>query len=283
MKMQSQELLRNKARRIDALEVLPVFLKLDGKRAIVVGSSNGALWKAELLLQAGAHVTLVCQEVPAQFFDLMSGECTGRIDFLAMDWQSVSFDGAALLIGDIEEGDAEEFYVKSRKAGAIVNIIDKPDYCDIQFGAIVNRSPVVIGISTGGAAPVLAQLVRSVIETSLPERLQALAKKAKLLRGKVNARLVTAERRRSYWSAFFERLNGGVAKRRSGPYHIKSGDVQSLTVRDLAALRNADHLYLCQGASEEIAKLARREAQRHMVKDAETNVAMLANGVILTV
>jgi siroheme synthase-like protein len=281
MKMQDPAKLRNKARRIEPLEVLPVFLKLDGKRVVVVGGSTGALWKMELLLQAGAHVTAVCAQPTPELFDLLSTNWPGHLDIALSDWRDVSFKGAALVIGDVGEAEARTFYDKARDAGAIVNVIDKPHYCDIQFGAIVNHSPVVIGISTGGAAPVLAQLVRSMIETALPQGLQALAKKAQSLRHKINARLHTSEARRRYWSAFFERLQGGAAAANAGPYYIRASDVQQLTVCDLAQLRNADHLYVYPGANEKIAQLARREAQRHAVSQILANESVPPGSVII--
>jgi uroporphyrin-III C-methyltransferase/precorrin-2 dehydrogenase/sirohydrochlorin ferrochelatase len=81
-----------------------------------------------------------------------------------------------------EEEDPEEaarFAAAARARGALVNVIDNPPFCDFQFGAIVNRSPVVIGISTDGAAPILAQDIRRRVEAILPSGLGAWSRVAK--------------------------------------------------------------------------------------------------------
>jgi uroporphyrin-III C-methyltransferase / precorrin-2 dehydrogenase / sirohydrochlorin ferrochelatase len=283
MKMQNISRPQSNAARIAPLEVLPVFLRLDGKKAIVVGSSVGALWKAELLLQAGAHMTLICAEPDSSVFELLSRDWPGRLELCAEDWRNVPFTNAVIVIGDVSDDEAQEFYTKGREAFAIVNVVDNSEYCDVQFGSIVNQSPVVIGISTGGAAPVLAQLLRSFIETALPDKLQEIARKAQSIRQKVNDRLSTSKARRAYWSAFFARLDGSMAANTSGPYTIAKSDVQDLTVRDLAKLRAAEHIFLLPNANEKIAQLARREARWHRVIDAVLHDNMPHASVIVDI
>src|SRR5690606_10208460 len=139
--------------------------------------------------------------------------------------------------------------------------IDKPGCCSFQFGAVVNRSPVVIGISTDGAAPVLGQAIRRRVEMLLPSGLAAWAAAAKSLRAVLKQRLPCAARRRAFWNdvaeiAFTEapgadplarlhRLAGrhgsckgglpGVTLVGAGP-----GDAGLLTLNALRALQSAD-------------------------------------------
>jgi uroporphyrin-III C-methyltransferase/precorrin-2 dehydrogenase/sirohydrochlorin ferrochelatase len=171
--------------RIEPLAVLPVFFSLQDRAAIVVGGSAAAAWKAELLAAAGARVVAV-----------------ETLDALDHD----SLAGAALAVADLAtEAEAARFAAAARAAGVHCNVIDRPAFCDFQFGAIVNRSPVVIGISTGGAAPVLGQAIRRRIETLLPAGLAAWAAAAQTCRASLKSVLPSAEQRRAFWRRFAER------------------------------------------------------------------------------
>ena len=121
--------------------------------------------------------------------------------------RSTVFAGAAIALADAEtEAEAQAFFCAARAAGVPVNVIDKPAFCQFQFGSIVNRSPVVVGISTDGGAPILGQAIRRRIETLLPPSLAAWGRLAKDVRDAVSARLQPgrAAPRRS-GSAFAER------------------------------------------------------------------------------
>ena len=269
MKPQSPLPQQNNPPRIEPLSVLPVFLNLHGQNAIVVGASEGALWKAELLLQAGASVTLVCERPTAAALQWVSNTTTGRTSIEAAHWREISFSEAALVVADVEKNEAAELAVKAKAVGALVNIVDQPAHCQFQFGSIVNKSPLVIGISTGGAAPVLAQLVRTLIETALPESLQALAQRAVALRARINARLLSAEQRRRYWNAFFARAFGKMTERlghNPQTYTITAAEVGDLTLRDLEMLRRADTIRCGPGSNPAIIGLARREANRFNIQ-----------------
>ena len=268
MKPQSHLPQQNRSARIEPLAVLPVFLDLHGKKALVVGASEGALWKAELLMQAGASVTLVCQRPTAAALQWASNAKTERALIEAVAWQEISFAGATLVVADVAVSESAELAAKARAAGALVNIVDQPAHCQFQFGSIVNKSPLVIGISTGGAAPVLAQFVRTLIEAALPGSLQPLAQKASVLRARVNARLDGADQRRRYWNAFFARALGKKANQRdvrSSGYVITASEVADLTLRDLEMLRRANHIQFRLGANPAIVALARREASRQEI------------------
>ncbi len=93
----------------------------------------------------------------------------------------------------------------ARLAGAPVNIVDKPDFCDFSFGTLVNRSPLIVAISTDGAAPVFGQAIRTRIETLLPETLKAWARAAKDWRPAVQARELPFALRRAFWELFTAR------------------------------------------------------------------------------
>lgn len=267
--------------RIARLATLPVFHKLAGRFVVLAGYGDGALWKAELIAAAGAEVRLFAPssaELPAFANPLIRGQ--GR------DWQPSDLHGAALAIGDMETDDSAEAFVKAaRQAGVPVNVIDRPAYCDFQFGAIVNRSPLVISISTDGAAPVFGQAIRARIEAMLPAGLARWAQAAKDWRRFVQASRPSFSLRRQFWERFTERaladpdripdatdrrdllkafaqdrrstLPGRVTLVGAGP-----GDPDLLTLKALRALQTADVILHDDLVTPAILELARREARR---------------------
>ena len=145
--------------RMDALSRLPVFLALDGRRAVVAGNSAAAAWKAELLSAAGASVEVFAPDPSEEMIDLVAEAPRGPIVLNRRTWTPADFAGAAIAVAACEDdAEAARFSTAGRAAGIAVNVVDRPAYCDFAFGAIVNRSPLVIGISTDGAVPVWGKL-----------------------------------------------------------------------------------------------------------------------------
>lgn len=152
---------RNEPNRMEKLAKLPVFWGLEGKRVVLAGGSDGAAWKAELLLACGAELHLYCEESELSdcFAALVS--TSQMLTWHDRSWGPDSFKGAELALADCEtDEEAGRFYNAARSVSVPVNVIDKPEFCQFQFGSIVNRSPVVVSISTDGAAPILAQAIQ---------------------------------------------------------------------------------------------------------------------------
>ena len=156
--------------RIAPLSRLPTFFALKDKRVIVAGGSAAATWKAELLSAAGAQVEVFAPEPGADMLALASTPPHGAVVIQRRNWAAEDFLGAAIAVADCPDDQAAaQFAAGARDAGVPVNVIDRPAFCDFSFGAIVNRSPLVIGISTEGASPVFAQAIRAKIETLIPQ------------------------------------------------------------------------------------------------------------------
>jgi uroporphyrin-III C-methyltransferase/precorrin-2 dehydrogenase/sirohydrochlorin ferrochelatase len=273
--------------RIAALAKLPVFWTLAGKRAIVAGGSDGAAWKVELLQACGAEVDLYCEN------EDLGETMRALIARTALShhphpWHCGVFSGASLALADCETDDeARAFFCGARAAGVPVNVIDKPAFCQFQFGSIVNRSPVIVSISTDGAAPILAQAIRQRIETLLPASLKQWAGLAQSLREAVNRRLSPGAARRLFWERFVARCmttneppteataddllaaadqiataprSGSVTLVGAGP-----GDAELLTLKAMRALQAADVILFDDLVSAEVLELARREAKRFLV------------------
>ncbi|MEM9108014.1 MAG: NAD(P)-dependent oxidoreductase, partial [Pseudomonadota bacterium] len=193
--------------RIQPLAVLPVFYKLKNKRVLIAGGSDAAAWKAHLLAAAGAFVELYAMEREETFESLLDeSQCRWH----QQPWSVDSFEGVQIAVGDFDtEGESKAFCCAARRAGVPVNVIDKPDFCDFQFGSIVNRSPAVISVSTDGAAPIFGQAIRRRIETLLSPSLQAWAQMAHDLRADINNRLAPGPQRRAFWEGFVDRAFSG--------------------------------------------------------------------------
>ena len=288
--MNKLSLLPNKSRRpqrVGELAVLPVFFKLKDKKVVLAGGTDAAAWKGELLAASGAIVHIYAEELDAAFDDVITTN-PDRFVHHQRPWACDAFEGATVAIGDCETGgEAKAFYCAAKAAGVAVNVIDKPAFCEFQFGSIVNRSPAIVSISTDGAAPILGQAIRRRIETLLPKSLQDWAQMAADLRAHVNARLLSSSERRTFWEKFVDRafntpvddvskksvLNdadhiansnqkdmGKVTLVGAGP-----GDAELLTLKAVRALQAADVILFDDLVSADVLELARREAQRMLV------------------
>lgn len=275
--------------RLGALAKLPVFFDLQGKRAVLAGHSAGAAWKAELLAAAGADVDIYADEASADMLALTErGAAAGSVRLHQRPWAIDVFQGAAIAVGDFEdEAEAKAFRCAAKAAGVPVNTVDKPATCDFIFGSVVNRSPVVIGISTDGAAPILGQAVRRKIETLLPPSLTDWAGMARKIRDAVLERLAPGPQRRAFWESFADRAFGPspraetegeltrliedirIGQEASGGrvtlVGAGPGDPELLTLKAVRALQSADVILFDDLISEGVLELARREAKRMMV------------------
>jgi uroporphyrin-III C-methyltransferase/precorrin-2 dehydrogenase/sirohydrochlorin ferrochelatase len=270
--------------RMEALARLPVFYALAGKRAVVAGGSAAAAWKAELLAAAGAAVD-VYAEGPGDEMIALAAQANVAIHRRAA--MEADLRGAAMAIGAFEDDtEAAAFAALARSAGVPVNVIDKPAYCDFAFGAIVNRSPLVIGISTDGAAPVFGQAIRAKLEALIPRGFARWAQAARQWRPRVQALALSFRERRRFWERFTERAvaqpermpapddidalmseargvapdAGSVVLVGAGP-----GDPELLTLRAVRALQSADVILIDDLVAPQVLDFARREAKKMMV------------------
>jgi uroporphyrin-III C-methyltransferase/precorrin-2 dehydrogenase/sirohydrochlorin ferrochelatase len=275
--------------RMQALARLPVFLALEGKRALLAGGGPAAAWKAELLSAAGARTEVYADAACEEMQRLAADPPRGEIVLCSRVWSADDLRGAAVAVGDFgDDQSAAAFAEAARAVGVPVNVIDKPAFCDFAFGAIVNRSPLVIGISTDGAAPVFAQAIRAKLEALLPKGFAEWAAAAARWRNAVKASGLSFAGRRKFWQLFtahavrhpdsapsqdnFDRFvaevagqgatveNGSVILVGAGP-----GDPELLTLRAVRALQSADVILFDDLVSQEVLDFSRREAKKMLV------------------
>ncbi len=275
--------------RMGALATLPVFYKLHGRNVLIAGGSDAAAWKAELLAASGAQVHVYAEELDPVFAELIAAPpVSGTFVWHERPWAADSFEHIQIAICDAQsDGEAQAFYCAARAAGVAVNVIDKPAYCEFQFGSIVNRSPAVISISTDGAAPILGQAIRRRIETLIAPSVAGWAALAHAIRGQVTDRLSPGPQRRAFWEAFVDRAFGAAPTERTAQELINEsqkialssgssvgrvtlvgagpGDAELLTLKAVRALQAADVILFDDLVSNDVLELARREAKRMLV------------------
>jgi len=195
-----------KTTRMAPLSRLPAFFALNDKRAVIAGGSEPAAWKAELLSAAGALVEVFTPTAGEAMRVLAGAPPRGTIVIHERAWAADDFAGAAIAVADCaDDAEAAKFAEAARARGVPVNVIDRPAFSDFTFGAIVNRSPLVIGISTDGASPVFGQAIRAKIEALIPRGFARWAEAARTWRPRVQALALPFRGRRGFWEKFAAR------------------------------------------------------------------------------
>src|SRR5437588_2740004 len=273
-----------------AMDYLPVFLRLDGHPVVVVGGGTVALRKAAWLRRAGARVTVVAPGVHAE---LAQQAARGELRQIAEEFTPEHLAGAvAVVAATADRATNARVAASARERGVPVNVVDDAELSTFIFPAIVDRSPLVVAVSSAGHAPVLARRVREQIEALLPERLGALARFMGARRSSVQ-RALGAFARRGFWERVAsgpvatqllrgdapqaERALGreflaaqlpvGAVARLGEVYLIGAGpgDPDLLTLRALQLLQRADVILYDRLVSEAVLERARRDAQRIFV------------------
>ena len=148
------------------MRTLPIFVDMRDRPAVVVGGGVVAARRAEFLVRSGARVSVFAPELSEDFYELRAKP---NFRHVARDLEPEDLRGCALCFIAVED---ERLMVTAqqiaRNAGALVNVADRPRLCDFIMPSIVDRSPLVIAISTGGAAPILGRMLKARLESQIP-------------------------------------------------------------------------------------------------------------------
>jgi len=189
------------ARRADAL--FPVFLKLAGRRVVVVGAGAVALGKARSLIEAGARLTVVAPEVRPELEAL-------DVTLVRRAFEPGDLDGAWLVVAAAPAEVNRAVRAAAEARGVFVNAVDHPETCSAYAGGVLTRGGVTIAVSSGGEAPALAGMLREALEAVLPEDLDRWLEQARAERKKWRAEGVPMAARRPL---LLEALNRLYAER----------------------------------------------------------------------
>lgn len=209
----------------------PVFLDLRGKPCVVVGGGSVAARKVAALRRAGGEVVVVAPALVAELATLRDAQA---IRHLAAQFSAAQLDDAWLAIAATDDAAVNQRVAEAAQARRIlVNVVDNPALCSFILPAVVERSPLQIAISTGGASPVLARLLKARLETLIPSAYGRLAGLLASWRARVKQALPEAGARRRFWE---DVLQGPIAE-------------QVLAGRDAAAQAALDAALAAPGVS----------------------------------
>lgn len=185
------------------MEHFPIFLNLQARRALILGGGPLAARKAALIAKGGAELTVVAESFSAAMRALARDEA--RVQLREARFTPHDLDGVALVLaaGD-DQALNERVYALCSERGIPVNVADQPALCSYILPAIVDRSPVVVAVSTGGRSPVLARYVKLLLERALPQRLGQLAELLARWRRPVAEAIADGEQRRRFWQRTVE-------------------------------------------------------------------------------
>jgi uroporphyrin-III C-methyltransferase/precorrin-2 dehydrogenase/sirohydrochlorin ferrochelatase len=267
------------------MKYFPIFLNISGKQCLVVGAGSIAVRKVELLLKANAKVCVVAKELNASMSVLRQEhefECSIR-GFEDSDMENIELAIAATDNRDLNSRISN----LARGRHIPVNVVDNPDLCSFIMPSIVDRDPVQIAISTGGASPVLARMLRSHLESTTPAAYGELAKLCDGYRDKVKQAFPKVEERRIFWESVLDGLvaeqvfsgrgedarnlleqlidNASADPDHKGEVYLVGagpGDPDLLTFKALRLMQKCDVVVYDRLVSEPILDMVRRDAEK---------------------
>ncbi|CRH39589.1 Siroheme synthase 1 {ECO:0000255/HAMAP-Rule:MF_01646} [Pantoea ananatis] len=264
------------------MDYLPLFADLAGRPVLVVGGGDIAARKIELLRRAGARIQIASRELCPELQALLDEQ---QLEWLATSFEPAQLDKVFLVIAATDDNALNaQVYDEANARHKLVNVVDDQPKCSFIFPSIVDRSPLVVAISSSGTSPVLARMLREKLETLLPSHLGQMAELAGQWRDKVKARFSRMSDRRRYWERIFngrfasQMATGDVtaAKQtldselgdqppRQGEIILVGagpGDSGLLTLRGLQVMQLADVVLYDHLVSDEVLDLVRRDADR---------------------
>jgi uroporphyrin-III C-methyltransferase/precorrin-2 dehydrogenase/sirohydrochlorin ferrochelatase len=279
------------------MDYLPIFLDLRGKNGLVVGGGDVAARKASLMLNAGAWVTVVSPDPLSEAFALLSG--TDRIIHRQLAFEPSHLEGMELVFAASEDVVLDQkVYEAARARHLPVNVVDKPEVCSFIMPSIIDRSPVVVAVSSGGEAPVLSRLLRARLETLIPAAYGRLAALAGRFKARVRQQFATTAERRKFWenallspiaemvfsgreqeaeAALSKMLDASSNTPTQGEVYLVGagpGNPDLLTFRALRLMQQADVVVYDRLVSPPILDMCRRDADRIYVGKERDNHAL---------
>lgn len=224
------------------MQALPIFIDLKQRSSVVIGGGDVAMRKVTMLLKAQANVVLVSPELCNELQQLVDDE---RLDYIKAHFSPEQLDGAVIVIAATDDVAVNKLVSMEAKLRNIpVNVVDAPALCSFTMASVVDRSPIVIAISSEGNAPVLARYIRTKIETMLPASYGRIATVAGEFREAVKAKFATTQERRIFWE---DVLQGPVVERILAGQESAAHQLLTNLLNDQADIRHHGEVYLVGG------------------------------------
>ncbi|PSU36105.1 precorrin-2 dehydrogenase/sirohydrochlorin ferrochelatase family protein [Photobacterium lutimaris] len=270
------------------MDYFPIFLSVKQKKVTVVGGGDVACRKVDLLRKAGAIITVISPKLHNYLAALSN---SGDIRWKNKCYEKCDLQGSYQVWATTNNSSLNhQVHQDATKLGIWINVVDDKDYCDFITPSIIDRSPIQVAVSSGGASPVLVRYLREKLETQLPHNLSLLARYAGAQRERIKQHFATVDERRKFWERFFrhpeveqaqrdeclERVfvqlinQADINKAQAALYLIETGaDTELLTLKALRLMQQAEYvLYPSDaGADDDFVDLCRRDADREPYND----------------
>ena len=264
------------------MNYLPIFIDIKQQPCLVVGGGDIAYRKINLLLKADAAVTCVSKECCDGIVQLVQ---SNKITHIEKAFEATDINSQILIVSATDDSTLNAHVSELAKSANIpVNVVDSPALCSFVMPSIVDRSPIVIAISSAGKAPVLARLIRAKLESTIPHAYGKLAELAGNFRDQVKAKFNNIEDRRYFWEKTFSgivaekvfsgkvdeakadlqaQLDGSSDSEVGEVYLVGGGpgDPDLLTFKALRLMQQADVILYDRLVSKEVMELVRRDAE----------------------
>jgi uroporphyrin-III C-methyltransferase/precorrin-2 dehydrogenase/sirohydrochlorin ferrochelatase len=275
------------------MNYFPIFLSLKQQPCLVIGGGEIAARKIKLLAKANARITVIAENMS---HTVMAMEIEQGLILCKKTFAIEDIKAYRLVVSATNNHALNESIAKiCQQKNILVNVVDNPQLCTFIFPAIIDRSPVIAAVSTGGVSPVLARLLRAKIETVIPAKFGQLAQLAEKFRSQVKKKITSPAQRRIFWEKI---LQGGVAELvfsgkstqaevllqrqlahtdnavSEGEVYLVGagpGDPDLLTFRALRLMQQADVVVYDRLVSPEILELVRRDSQQIYVGKQRNN------------
>ncbi|MFZ3018384.1 MAG: siroheme synthase CysG [Gallionella sp.] len=262
------------------MDFLPIFANVKNKLCLVVGGGSVGSRKASVLLEAGAKVRVVAPEIGDEL------KANANVEAVVARFEPQHLDGVTLVIAATNDREVNKQVSELAQARNIpVNVVDDSELCSFIMPAILDRSPLMVAFSSGGASPVLTRMMRGKLEAVIPQNYSKLAAFAERFREQVKQSVINPAKRRIFWENVFEGvvsekvLTGDEASaeamlqqmlanedniQRGEVYLVGAGpgDPDLLTFRALRLMQKADVVVYDALVSKPIVEMTRRDAER---------------------
>lgn len=276
------------------MQYFPLFLDASNLDCLVVGAGEVAARKIELLLKTPAQITVVAPEVCDSVAQLANSPA---ITLIQRPFEEQDLNDKNLVFVATNDGQLnEQIHSKAKARNILVNVVDNPPLCSFITPSIIDRSPIVIAMSSGGVAPVLLRYLRQKLESWIPQKISLLGKFSEKFREVVKQRLKTVTERRYFWEDVLDGeiseqvLQGNEARAeqlfesllkdteqdtrsKKGEVYLVGagpGDAELLTFKALRLMQKADVVVYDRLVSKEVLELVRRDAEKIYVGKAKS-------------
>lgn len=221
------------------MQALPIFIDLKQRNSLVIGGGDVATRKVTMLLKAKANIVLVSPELCHELQQFVDDK---KLVYMNAHFSPEQLNGAVIVIAATDDEAVNEIVsLEAKKRNIPVNVVDAPALCTFTMASIVDRSPIVIAISSEGNAPVLARYIRTKIETMLPATYGRIATVAGDFRDAVKAKFATTQQRRIFWE---DVLQGPVVERILAGQEAAARELLSNILSDKADIQHHGEVYL---------------------------------------